>query len=293
MATNSAGKQPRARRIGWHALVFICALALTLFVIFLAPEDAPLGARKIQRRRTVSDFSLSSLDRLGSKMAAHQDLTKRCNARPFGSGYGEHTLCTIPTPKEPCAFYSFGISNDYSFDVDFANTTGCIGIAADPTVTHSSKLHPLVYYVEMAAITYDAEDTSQFPLRTSVPALQKFLGHAHLAVLKMDCEGCEYSLARDILSIDPTFLHNVDQFAVEIHYSKKWLKSLVHLHALAALVELLEDAGMDLVHFGIGGCAPSDQATGLVHELERVKLIDIIRQNGREYHCHNYLFAKV
>lgn len=31
----------------------------------------------------------------------------------------------------------------------------------------------------------------------------KWVGWDHLDVLKMDCEGCEYALARDILKEDP------------------------------------------------------------------------------------------
>lgn len=32
---------------------------------------------------------------------------------------------------------------------------------------------------------------------------------------QMDCEGCEYALARDVLAEDPAFFHHVSQFAVE------------------------------------------------------------------------------
>ena len=44
-----------------------------------------------------------------------------------------------------------------------------------------------------------------------VRALRRALGHPHLAVLKMDCEGCEFTLARDILAHDPLFFGRVDQ----------------------------------------------------------------------------------
>jgi hypothetical protein len=196
----------------------------------------------------------------------------------------------VPT----CYFYSFGISTDYSFDIDVANSTGCMGFAADPTVTHPSKLHPAIFFTQTAANTYDAADIAQFHLRTSVPELRRLLGHDHITVLKMDCEGCEYSLARDILEHDLDFFHHVDQFAVEVHYSKLWLKNKVHLYAFAALISLLEEAGLELIHFGLGGCAPSDQASGLIPELSMVHLVkSVVRSNGQELHCHNYLFARV
>jgi hypothetical protein len=245
---------------------------------------------------SVFDFPLTSLDRLGAKILAGNDLSERCGARPFGSSYGKHELCADPMPTAPCSFYSFGISTDYSFDSEFANATGCTGFAADPTVTHPSKLHPLVYFSQMAASLLDrAETTSLFPLTVTVPSVRKMLNHSHVAVLKMDCEGCEYSLARDILEEDPEFLTHVDQFAVEVHYSQRWMKSRAHLHSLAALVQLLEDAGLDLVHAQASKCSPKDQATGLAEGLQSLRLIDVIisPRDGQERHCHNYLFARV
>jgi hypothetical protein len=245
-------------------------------------------------KRNVADFSLASLNRLGAKIAAGQDLRQRCGARSFGSGWGHHFLCSHRAQARKCFFYSFGISRDYSFDIDLANSTACYGFASDPTVTHSSKLHPRVFFTQMAAMSFDPVDTAQFVLRTTIPALRMLLGHDHVTVLKMDCEGCEYSLARDVLEQDPDFFKHVDQFAVEVHYSKRWMKTKNHLHALAALIELLENAGMDLVHFEAGGCSPEAQATGIIPEVETLELIKSVRRpDGRDLHCHNYLFARV
>lgn len=142
----------------------------------------------------------------------------------------------------------------------------------------------------MAANSYDPDDVAQFALKASVPALRKLFGHDHIAVLKMDCEGCEYALARDILEDDPVFSRHVDQFAVEVHYSKIWLKDNRHLQGLAALMELLEDAGLQLVHVLIESCSSTDQASVVLSELKRLKLFDAV---GTDQHCHNYLFARV
>lgn len=278
------------RIVTFSAVVVACILLTALFGFSWISQTS---TSRNAPTRSVADFSLASLDRLGGKILARQDLTNRCGARAFGSGWGHHVLCTHPMQLTECFFYSFGISKDYSFDIDMANSTRCHGFAADPTVTHPSKLHPRVFFTQMAATAYDPEDTAQFPLRTSVPALRKLLGHDHVTVLKMDCEGCEYALARDILEQDPDFFSRVDQFAVEVHYSKRWMKTIAHLHALAALVELLEDAGMDLVHFDITGCSGVDQATGIIEEMKTVQLFDALRPNGQDMHCHNYLFARV
>eukprot|EP00882_Tetradesmus_deserticola_P032288 GHRQ01036584.1.p2 GENE.GHRQ01036584.1~~GHRQ01036584.1.p2 ORF type:complete len:125 (+),score=20.56 GHRQ01036584.1:54-377(+) len=55
---------------------------------------------------------------------------------------------------------------------------------------------------------------------TSMPGLRKWLGHERVAILTADCEGCEYSIARDVLQEDPGFFNHIDQFAVQVHYSR-------------------------------------------------------------------------
>lgn len=277
----------KADRIAVHASVVACIVFIGWFAHSLwayGPETTSAT------NRSVADYSLASLDLLGAKIAFGHDLRALCGARLFGSGFGHHTLCSRPIPVPKCYFYSFGISTDYSFDIDVANSTGCVGFAADPTITHPSKLHPNVFFTQMAANAYDAADTAQFPLRTSVPALRLLLGHDHIAILKMDCEGCEYALARDALTDDPDFFRHVDQFAVEVHYSRMFLKTKLHLHSFAALLEMLEDAGLVLIEFEVSGCGPAARATGVIPELLTTQLYQSV---GTDRHCHNYLFARL
>ena len=44
-----------------------------------------------------------------------------------------------------------------------------------------------------------------------------------LAILKMDCEGCEMLLYNRTMAADPTFFDRVDQFAIETHISRRWI----------------------------------------------------------------------
>lgn len=245
------------------------------------------------RERTVDDFSLDALDRLADKIAARQNLGHRCKSRAFGSGWGHHELCTLPRPSAPCFFYSFGIGNDYSFDVDLANTTGCLGYAADPNMQHPSKLHPRVFFSQMAATSLDPALAATFPFKVSPAGLRLLFNHERIHVLKMDCEGCEYAIARDVLELDPDFFHLVDQFVVEVHYSRRWIKSVEYLRAYAGLITLLEEAGMELVHFEIGGCSSEAHATGILPELARLRLSATLKYKENDLHCHNYLFARV
>jgi hypothetical protein len=45
----------------------------------------------------------------------------------------------------------------------------------------------------------------------SVPLLWESFGRPHINVLKMDCEGCEYTFADDLLSAHSDMLAHVDQ----------------------------------------------------------------------------------
>lgn len=92
-----------------------------------------------------------------------------------------------------------------------------------------------------------------------------------------------------MLDEDPDFFHHVQQFAVEIHFSKKWCKDKEELHSFVTLLDLLSEAGLELVEIMVTPCAPSDQASGLVPELE--SRASQMRLN--EGHCHNYLFARL
>jgi hypothetical protein len=106
----------------------------------------------------------------------------------------------------------------------------------------------------------------------------------------MDCEGCEYSLAEDVQADDPEFFSKVDQFAVEVHWSRVWLKSVKEFHSIARLFELLEEAGLKLMHADLTQCGPADQATGLLPELKEP--MSVLFAPQPDHHCHNYLFAR-
>lgn len=171
-----------------------------------------------------------------------------------------------------------------------ADTWGCSGFAADPTIVHNSTLHPGVTFHNIAANSPWAASQRKW-LQTSVPALRKWLRHERIAVLKMDCEGCEYSLAQDVLTEEPTFFDRVDQFAMEIHWSRMWMKSKTEMYALASLFELLEQAGLKLVHVNLTPCGAFAARAGLLPELK--DYMSVLFAPGPQQQCHNYLFARV
>lgn len=207
-----------------------------------------------------------------------------CKIVEIGNGWGLHRLCQ-PLPQH-CTFYSFGISRDYSFDVQLAEDYACQGFAADPTVTHPSKLHESVTFHQIGAKMLTGDKSTGW-FSTSMPSLMKWRNDERVDILKMDCEGCEYSLAKDIAFEDPSFFDKVGQFAVEVHLSKVWLNSTEHLYSLGKLFQYLEDAGFRLAHSTVEGCATYDEAPGCMETLAEV---GIPCGNGKS--CHNYLFAR-
>ena len=100
-----------------------------------------------------------------------------------------HRVCNS-TPTPPCTTYSFGISGDYSFDLDVAEKWGCVVFAADPTAVHPAQLHKKVSFHTVGAKMFNDSDNTLFDIVTSMPVLKKWLRHTHINILKMDCEGC-------------------------------------------------------------------------------------------------------
>ena len=231
---------------------------------------------------SVRPYLLSFAEAVAS-VFAERDERRTCKTIMIGQGWGGHKLCnTIP---QKCTFYSFGISSDYSFDLSLADNYSCNGFAADPTVTHPSKLHPLVTFHQIGAKLLRKNNNEW--LSTSMPSLMKWKQDKWVDVLKMDCEGCEYSLARDVFVEDPSFFHKIGQLAIEIHVSRVWLNTTEHLYALGKLLKQLQDAGLYLADAVVGGCAPSDEAAGCMDVLHEVGI-----PCGKGKSCHNYLFSR-
>ena len=137
-----------------------------------------------------------------------------CKLQAVGSNWGRHYLCKYLPAQQPCYFISVGISRDYSFDRSLYNNFGCHGLALDPTVNYMANLTDGVIFLK-AGVNSPKKDSNW--VSYSVPSLRRWLGNRNLFALKMDCEGCEYSLADDIITEDIHFFRHVYQFNLEIH----------------------------------------------------------------------------
>eukprot|EP00743_Colponemidia_sp_Colp-15_P002304 GILK01002496.1.p1 GENE.GILK01002496.1~~GILK01002496.1.p1 ORF type:complete len:306 (-),score=22.26 GILK01002496.1:71-940(-) len=188
-----------------------------------------------------------------------------CKTTNFGT---DKVLCDFP-PAPPCYFHSYGIFHDFSFDSEMADRWKCFGVGLDPTVTHKSQLHQNVHFIQAGAKMLLPEENNAWPMSTSMPSLRKWLGHTRITVLKVDCEGCEYAIARDVLLEDPFFFDHVDQFTIEIHVGRAWIKTEEHAVQLGLLFYLLSESGLQLVHAKFVSCAPDWEAKGCPDELLR------------------------
>jgi len=208
----------------------------------------------------------------------------QCNFENYGSEWGAHELCHVK-PTTNCRFISYGISVDYSFDTDLATKAKCKGLALDPTVNHKAKLHENVWFMSVGATSMEQLPADWFV--SSVPTMMKWAKWDYIDVLKMDCEGCEYALARDILEEDPKFFDRIGQFAVELHVSRRWVNSLDRIINLGKLFLLMEEAGIEVISARIGGCHPDDEAPGC-----HPKLVELGYPCGTNQMCQNLLFAR-
>ena len=219
----------------------------------------------------------------------------------FGKG-GEHMVCG-PAPAVGCHFLSFGIRDDPSFDIHLASQWNCSGFAGDPSVTHPSKLHPAVTFHNIGlkmlrANVEQLRNPADEWILTSLPSLRGFLGWPYLDIVKIDCEGCEVALARDILAEDPSFLEHVGQISIETHGNRNWVNSTEELYYWALMFPLLEDAGFSLVWSSVFGCGRHER-NGCRPELEQKMNMSCGSRprNAKNrvpvgWSCHDWLWAR-
>lgn len=205
------------------------------------------------------------------------------------SMYGAHEICDYkPKAMERCVFYSFGIGKNYLFDKEIANKWGCHGVAFDPSVIYPSKIHKNITFHMIAAKTLSVENDMRWPLRASIPGLIKVFGHNSIKILKVDCEGCEYSLAADIEEEQINLFSIVEQFSVELHLGKSWIQSKRHVSNLAKLFFLLEHAGLHLSYVRLDGLDLTEERLSCAEEFREAQY-----PCSRNSVLQNLLFAKL
>ncbi|XP_046334938.2 probable methyltransferase-like protein 24 isoform X1 [Haliotis rufescens] len=131
------------------------------------------------------------------------------------------------TIKPPCIVYSFGISNDWTFD-DAMGKHGCEVHCFDPSIGKQDfNRSPNVHFHNLGIAGYDSDT---FEARKDVyvhhkqiwkirrlKSVMEMLGHANktIDVLKIDVETSEWPTAKDL--VGSGVLSKVRQFLIEWH----------------------------------------------------------------------------
>ena len=203
-------------------------------------------------------------------------------------------LCEIP-PSESCNFLSFGTAGDGKFESNLGSKFKCRGFATGLIHSKPSKLGPTVSFQNLGLTTLRETNEEKPVWNTSIPVVQKFLGLEHADVLRLDCEGCEIALTRDVLTQDPSFFNRYDQISVKKHASKAFVDSEEELYYFGLMFPLLEEAGHLLVTSKVVACKGKHETQGCRPEFNEWgyycgKGEDDAQERSRS--CQDFLFAK-
>lgn len=159
----------------------------------------------------------------------------------LGSGYGGHWICPDEISAESVV-YSVGIGNDISFDLELIEKYGCTVHAFDPTpesvewvgkqdLPEEFKFHALglaesdgtmIFYPprnpamishRMTADPETKESGVEVEFK-SISSIMEMLNHDSIDLLKMDIEGAEYGVIRNICLTKP----HINQICLEFHH---------------------------------------------------------------------------
>lgn len=180
------------------------------------PKDAPFGTTALSQ-----DEVLKYQERYARYISKHQYLCKEM-VRLGNIVDGGWDVCHDVQfrPKRPCTVYSIGISWDFSFDEDIANTYGCDVFSFDPSMnTNDFKYSDRIMFYNVGLGAKVSEITvkgSKWKIK-NLQTIMKELGHTdrRIDVLKIDIEGHERQSLPEI--IDSGALKNVVQLCMETH----------------------------------------------------------------------------
>lgn len=267
--------------------------------------------------------SADALRKLGDR--TRSVIRPTCAVIEVGSGNGKHMLCDfvagevvgfVPTCQ---TWLSFGIAGDYSFDTQLrARCPWCTGHLFDPSMTYPSRIQNGVFFYKLGlssknhdfpshkgqtgdagkdlgfAMQFRRGDNQRLADRkdwvlASLPTFFRiFVGDTRLAVLKMDCEGCEYEVAKAVAEEDPRLFARVDQVTLEVHVSRTWMRDVDDMFHLGMLFHMMQREGLQLQHASLDACGAQDEAAGCLPEFVASGMTCV-----RHAMCHNYLFARI
>ena len=125
-------------------------------------------------------------------------------------------------PRKPCIVYSFGISDDWSFDEEMSRTYGCRVFSFDPSLGRENFQHSeQVWFYNFGLGGQDkilkVNETVSWDIKT-LETIKRELNHSGkvIDVLKIDIEDSEWTTLPQMLSSG--VLGNVRQLFLEFHW---------------------------------------------------------------------------
>lgn len=193
----------------------------------------------------------------------------RTRAERFGSDYGGYVVCPEYLDRDSVV-YSLGVGEDISFDLEIIARFGCVVHAFDPTPRSSEWLvrqdvsRKLVFHPVGVAgfdgyakfeppkdprhvshlLAGAAEVGRGWPVRR-LASIMRDLGHTRIDLLKMDIEGSEYEVIRDLVDSRIEVRQLVAEFHHRIHRlgAERTRETLRQLRAAGFAIFYISDNG--------------------------------------------------
>jgi len=187
------------------------------------PVDAILcGEKEFGKDAKLSDFNTlrSEFHRLVTSIE-FQCPTMLRFGRGGDGGYEACMAKAVRPNNNSCLVYSFGISQDWSFDEAWAKY-GCEVHSFDPSIGLEDHMHaPNISFHKLGLWGSDYTNSYKWKVER-LSTIKKRLGHEERIIdaVKIDVEGAEWPFLRDVVYSDPTTLSNVRQLYIELHTPK-------------------------------------------------------------------------
>jgi len=120
---------------------------------------------------------------------------------------------------EKCIVYSYGVSTDSTFEQELSSVAGCKVFAFDPTIGEMKSAGESITFHKMG-LWNSSGSTDNFMLVEHLYDAMNRLNHSYIDVLKVDIEGAEWAVFRELLSRanGRSGLFPFGQLLIELHY---------------------------------------------------------------------------
>ena len=153
--------------------------------------------------------------------------------------------------KEPCLVYSVGSNNDVAFEMTVDKFLGCETHTFDPTISNFvggdyATWHPWGLGVDGAKARHESFEWEGKSFDTIIEAL----GHQNrtIDILKIDCEGCEWSTMPPLFESIAAGTIKVHQIQVEMHIAGMDTSDPRNLSLRNIFFQKLDKAKMRIFH---------------------------------------------